>query len=87
MCVSVFVCHVCEFMITRQVVWGLELVGDVATLKNLKDQMLTLCLNLLLQSDLYLPHYLGLTYIHTQTHTHTHTHTHTEIVKYTLHMD
>lgn len=46
-------------------VWRLELVGDVATLKNLKDQLLTLRLHLLLQSDLYLPHYLGLTWIHT----------------------
>lgn len=48
------------FSITRQVVWTLELVGDVATLKNLKDQVLPLRLNLLLQSDLDLPHYLGL---------------------------
>lgn len=47
--------------ITRQVVWTLELVGDVAALKNLKDKVLPLCLNLLLQRDLYLPHYLGLT--------------------------
>lgn len=47
--------------ITRQVVWSLELVGDVATLKNLKDQLLTLRLHLLLQSDLNLAHYLGLT--------------------------
>lgn len=53
--------------ITRQVVWSLELVGDVATLKNLKDQLLTLRLHLLFQSDLYLAHYLGLTWIHTHT--------------------
>lgn len=59
--------HVCCYRkdkllsITRQVVWTLELVGDIATLKNLEDQVLTLRLHLLLQSDLYLPHYLGLT--------------------------
>lgn len=46
--------------ITRQVVWSLELVGDVATLEYLKNQVLTLRLYLLLQSDLYLSHDLGL---------------------------
>lgn len=63
LCVSVYAgINVCAlFSITRQVVWTLELVGDVATLKNLEDQVLPLRLNLLLQSDLYLPHYLGLT--------------------------
>lgn len=33
---------------TRQVVGALELVGDVATLKDLQDQVLALCLHLLL---------------------------------------
>ena len=47
--------------ITWQVVWSLELVGDVAALKNLKDQVLTLRLDLLFQSDLYLSHDLGFT--------------------------
>lgn len=54
-------CVVKLLSITRQVVWSLELVGDVTTLKNLKDQVLTLSLHLLLQSDLYFPHYLGFT--------------------------
>ena len=71
-CVRVCVCVCVLFSITRQVVGTLELVGDVATLKNLEDQLLTLRLHLLLQGDLYLPHYLGLTYIHTYTYTHTH---------------
>lgn len=53
--------------ITRQVVWTLKLVGDVTALKNLKDKVLPLRLHLLLQSDLYLPHDLGLTWIHTYT--------------------
>lgn len=47
--------------VTRQVVWSLELVGDVTTLKNFKDQVLTLRLHFLLQGNLYLSHYLGLT--------------------------
>ena len=54
-------CVVKLLSITRQVVWSFELVGDVATLKNLKDQVLPLRHHLLLQSDFYLPHYLGFT--------------------------
>lgn len=46
---------------TRQMVWSLELVGDVPTLEDLQDQVLSLCLHLLLQGDLNLSHYLGFT--------------------------
>ena len=73
MCVCVCVCLcVC----TREVVCGLELVGDVTTLQDLQDQVFSLRLHLLLQGDLYLPHHLGLTWRHTRTHAHTHARTH-----------
>lgn len=37
-----------KFAVTRQVVWTLELVGDVAALQDLQDEVVPLGLNLFL---------------------------------------
>lgn len=48
-------------LVTREVVGRFKFVGDVSALKDLKHQVFSLCLHLLLQGDLYFPHHLSLT--------------------------